>query len=234
MNASLRFALVSLLLVILCIGGLVGFTQYITQNGFPTDIQSLNFYIISAIGAVVLWLLLQFAGRGLAQQVRASLPTPPAESAVVTQPKPEPKPAPPPVKAEPQVDIAKVTEAGALQMLAILQRKGRLIDFLQEDLTPFSDDQVGAAARTVHSGCKEALSESLNLEPIFTEAEGDTVTVDAGFDAHSIRLSGNVSGEPPFSGALRHRGWRAQAVNLPQRTSGTGGEEIIAAAEIEI
>ena len=94
-------------------------------------------------------------------------------------------------------------------MLAILQRQGRLIDFLQEDLAPFEDAQIGAAVRSVHAGCKQALDEHIQLEAIYPEAEGSVVSVPSGFDAYAIRLSGNVSGEPPFTGTLRHRGWRA-------------------------
>src|SRR5207253_6846543 len=35
----------------------------------------------------------------------------------------------------------------AVQLLAILQREGRLLDFLQEDVDGYADAQIGAAVR---------------------------------------------------------------------------------------
>ena len=128
----------------------------------------------------------------------------------------------------------KGLENGAIQMLAILQRQGRLVDFLQEDLTPYEDAQIGAAVRSVHAGCRQALDDHIQLEPIYSEAEGATVTVQPGFDAYAIRLSGNISGEPPFNGTLQHRGWRANSVDLPTQMAATSDANIIAAADIEI
>jgi hypothetical protein len=117
-------------------------------------------------------------------------------------------------------------------MLAILQRKGRLIDFLQENLSGYDDAQIGAAVRTIHAGCREALLEHVTLEPIYSENEGSQVTVDAGFDANAVRLVGNVTGEPPFRGTLVHRGWRVAKLALPRQTSDK--EKVIAPAEVEI
>jgi hypothetical protein len=120
----------------------------------------------------------------------------------------------------------------AVQMLSALQREGRLIDFLQEDLTAYDDGQIGAAVRTIHSGCKQALKEYLDLRPVYQETEGNTVTVPAGFDARAVRLTGNVTGHPPFRGILRHRGWKVDRLRLPS------GEEknewILAPAEVEV
>src|SRR5947208_14830319 len=99
---------------------------------------------------------------------------------------------------------APVNPAQALHLLSLLQREGRLIDFCEEDLTGFSDAQVGAAARTVHDGCRKALREAIALAPVRSEPEGSPVTVPPGFDAQAVRLTGNVSGNPPFSGVLRH------------------------------
>jgi len=106
-------------------------------------------------------------------------------------------------------------------VLAVLQREGRLIDFCEEDLAGFSDAQIGAAARTVHDGCRKALRSFLALEPVRAEAEGATVEVPAGFDPRAVRLTGNVAGRPPFRGVLRHHGWRA-------------GKTVIAPAEVEL
>ena len=111
--------------------------------------------------------------------------------------------------------------AEPLQLLAILQREGRLIDFCEEELAGFSDAQIGAAARTVHDGCRKALHSMITLEPVRTEAEGASVELPAGFDPRSVRLTGNVVGKPPFKGVLKHHGWRA-------------AEVVIAPAEVEL
>ncbi len=136
--------------------------------------------------------------------------------------------------ALPQQAPAPPSEASAIQILSILQRKGRLIDFLQEDLSAYQDEQIGAAVRTIHEGCKQALAEYIDLEPIFTEEEGSPITVEPGFDAHAIRLTGNIVGDPPFKGALRHRGWRVVRLDLPKQTPAQQKQRIVAAAEVEI
>ncbi len=124
-------------------------------------------------------------------------------------------------------------EAGALHVLALLQREGRLVDFLQEDIAGAGDADVGAAARVVHSGCKKALTQYFVLEPVRAEAEGAGVVVDKGFDPQQIRLSGNVAGEPPFKGTLAHAGWRAKDVKLPERPPSVDAR-VVAPAEVEI
>jgi hypothetical protein len=129
---------------------------------------------------------------------------------------------------------AKYLQNASLQTLVVLQRKGRLVDFLQENLSEYDDAQIGAAVRSIHSGCKETLSKYIDLKPIFTDEEGKEVTVDQGFDSRAIQLTGNVKGNPPFKGILRHRGWRAVKVQIPQLTSQEEGNNILAPAEIEI
>ncbi|MBI1947559.1 MAG: DUF2760 domain-containing protein [Deltaproteobacteria bacterium] len=124
-------------------------------------------------------------------------------------------------------------EAGALHVLALLQRDGRLVDFLQEDIAGAGDADVGAAARVVHTGCRKALQQYFVLEPVRAEAEGAGVVVDKGFDANQIRLSGNVGGEPPFKGKLAHAGWRAKDVKLPDRPASVDAR-VVAPAEVEI
>lgn len=124
-------------------------------------------------------------------------------------------------------------EAGALLILSILQRDGRLIDFLHEDVTSFADGEVGAAARVVHAGCKKALAQYVTFAPVRTEAEGAAVVVEKGFDPAQIRLAGNVTGEPPFKGKLAHAGWKATDVRLPERSPSVDGR-VVAPAEVEI
>lgn len=124
-------------------------------------------------------------------------------------------------------------ETGALLLLTLLQRDGRLIDFLHEDVAGFPDADVGAAARVVHSGCKKAIAQYFTFAPVRTESEGAAITVEKGFDPSQIRLAGNVSGEPPFKGKLAHQGWKATDVRLPERPPSIDAR-VVAPAEVEI
>jgi Domain of unknown function (DUF2760) len=124
-------------------------------------------------------------------------------------------------------------EDGAVLMLAVLQREGRLVDFLMEDLGTYSDAQIGAAVRDVHANCRRALVTALDLEPVLDGAEDQAVSVPAGFDPASVKLVGRVIGSGPFTGMLRHRGWRSSRVQLPA-LGAAGTRQIVAPAEIEI
>lgn len=144
----------------------------------------------------------------------------------------------PPKSAEeaPRKKEIVLREAGpeaALQLLALLQREGRFIDFLEEDVSGFSDAQIGAAARVVHDGCRKALREHVPVSPVRSEDEGARVELEKGFDAARVRITGNVSGEPPFRGTLAHRGWKAGEVKLPKMTEGHDAS-ILAPAEVEV
>ncbi|MBF0317227.1 MAG: DUF2760 domain-containing protein [Nitrospirae bacterium] len=127
--------------------------------------------------------------------------------------------------------VARTITAKVAQVLAIFQKKGRLIDFLQEDISAFDDNQVGHAIRSIHKECKEAMTEYLSLEPIRKESEGSEITVEIGFDPSAIRITGNVSGDPPFKGILRHNGWRLAGTRLPEQNQNL---VVIEPAEIEI
>ena len=123
--------------------------------------------------------------------------------------------------------------ASALAVLAMLQREGRLIDFLQEEVAPFSDSDVGAAARIVHEGCRKVVRQYLTLDPVLKEDEGASVTVPAGFDAERIRLTGNVAGAGPFKGVVKHHGWVAREVKLPTLAESLD-PRVISPAEVEL
>jgi hypothetical protein len=125
------------------------------------------------------------------------------------------------------------SHAPALRLLSLLQQEGRFIDFLEEDIDTYSDTQIGAAVRSIHAGCRKALSERIELKRIFAAEDGSEVVVEPGFDPAAVRLTGNVSGTPPFRGTLQHGGWRAAKVALPQAV-GEGDPTIIAPAEVEI
>jgi Domain of unknown function (DUF2760) len=121
----------------------------------------------------------------------------------------------------------------AVQMLALFQRDGRLIDFLAENVSSYPDVQLGAAVRTIHDACRQVLDQYVKLEPILDSEEDQPVTVQAGFDPAAIKLIGNVTGEPPVRGLLRHRGWRVKQVNLPPLPQASG-RMVVAPAEVEI
>jgi hypothetical protein len=123
--------------------------------------------------------------------------------------------------------------AAALQLLGLLQQDGRFIDFIQEDIAGFSDAEIGAAARVVHEGCRKVLREHFTLEAVRGEPEGTHVTLEPGFDAAALRLTGNVVGDPPFTGTLTHKGWVAMETKLPKLAT-SHNVNILAPAEVEL
>jgi hypothetical protein len=142
--------------------------------------------------------------------------TSPAKSAAA------PKPAAPAVK----------TSDGALQLLAILQRDSRLVDFVMEDITSYSDDQVGAAVRELHDQCRDSIARYVTLQPVIDGVEGTPVKAPSS-DPNLVKFVGNVPATPPPGGTLRHKGWRAAKVELPALAAKQDAN-IIAPAEIEI
>ena len=165
-----------------------------------------------------------------ATPVPAPMPVAPAATPVPA-PMPVASTPPPPVAASTPPAVQPQTEA--LHVLELLQRDGRLIDFLSESLEGFSDSEIGAAARTVHAGCRKTLDAYVELEPVYREAEGANVTVAPGFDPNAVRLTGNVMGEPPFKGSLRHHGWRAMKAAFPPPAQAKD-PRILAPAEVEL
>ncbi len=121
----------------------------------------------------------------------------------------------------------------AVQILALLQRDGRLIDFLAENIAPYPDEQLGAAVRSIHETCRKVLDQYIKLEPVMNAEEDQPVTVESGFDPATIKLIGNVAGSPPVRGTLRHKGWRVKQVSLPPLPQGAG-RMVVAPAEVEI
>lgn len=159
---------------------------------------------------------------------KPALPPPPVEDAKPTK-KDKEKDKP----AKKEVVLREAGPEAALQLLALLQREGRFVDFVEEDMSSFSDAEIGGAARVVHDGCKKALAEHFPLEPVRSESEGAQVTLEKGFDASRVRLTGNVAGDPPYRGTLAHRGWRVSEVRLPKMAEGHDAK-IIAPAEVEL
>ena len=214
MQGKQAFA-IQTLVVALVLNGILLAVVFFVESAFAT-------FGIGLLITLLLWFGVQTIGK------RFIGGAPGAEAPAVTSK--EPAALPPQPKAPP----APPSEASAIQILSILQRKGRLIDFLQEDLSAYQDAQIGAAVRQIHQDSKEALAEYVTLEPIYEEEEGSPITVAPGFDANAIRLTGNITGDPPFKGALRHRGWRVAQVDLPKQTPAQQKERIVAAAEVEV
>lgn len=145
------------------------------------------------------------------------------------------------VEVRVEVPVEKIVEktvtapshTAALQLLGLLQREARFVDFVQEDTANYSDADIGAAARVVHEGCRKVLREHFTLAPVRSEAEGSRVTLAPGFDATAVRLTGNVIGQAPFTGTLGHRGWLVTEARLPQLTDDKAAA-VLAQAEVEL
>ncbi|MFM8331540.1 MAG: DUF2760 domain-containing protein [Candidatus Methylumidiphilus sp.] len=175
-----------------------------------------------------------------APQVPAPLPAPvpaPEKPAAIKPAPVEVKPveAPAPIvqiKTE-TVVLREATPDAALQLLGLLQKEARFLDFTQENMGDYSDSEIGAVARVVHEGCCKVLKQNFELAPVRTEEEGKRITLAKGYDAASVRITGNIVGVAPFTGTLIHRGWKATEVKLPKITEGHDAT-IIAAAEVEL
>lgn len=131
------------------------------------------------------------------------------------------------------VILKEATADAALQLLGLLQKEARFIDFIKEDIASYSDADIGVAARVVHEGCNKAMNEHFTLDIVRSEQEGSKVTLAKGFDAAEVRLTGNIVGQAPFTGTLVHKGWQVTDVNLPKLTKDHNAK-IVAAAEVEI
>jgi hypothetical protein len=158
-----------------------------------------------------------------------------ARVAGLSGPELPPAPKPPTPAAEPKVVekiVEKATPGAALQLLGLLQREGRLVDFIEQDIVAFSDADVGVAARVVHEGCRKALHGHVELEAIRREEEGAKLVVET-LDGGAVKLTGNVQGAAPFKGTLRHKGWRAKKITLPEIVEGHD-PSVLAPAEVEL
>jgi hypothetical protein len=202
----------------------------------PQEAHAPSFFLRLAMAFVLFWrvLLRPEVARALLPVYRGADALPPPGGAPEAAPRPAAPapvalPAPAPVREVPP----EVRHASGLQVLAMLQREGRLVDFLQEEVAPFSNEEVGAAARIVHEGCRKVLRQLVDLEPVLPESEGARVTVPAGFDANRIGLTGNVAGQPPFQGTLKHPGWAVRSLRFPT-ISETLDARILARAEVEL
>jgi len=195
---------------------------------------------MSRIGLAFSCFFRLIAGKKLPAAAAAFLPEAPALPAPALAP-PAPKavektaesPRDVPPAARAKVDVAAHQREGALALLALLQREGRFVDFLREPVDDYGDADIGAAVRDIHRSCRKVLDEHFRLEPVMPGPEEAQVTVPRGFDPSEIRLIGEARGEPPFSGILRHHGWRAISTTLPILADGVD-RTVVAPAEVDV
>jgi hypothetical protein len=187
--------------------------------------------VLTLVGVGVLYFVVLLAAAGgdtrrvrLSSRARWRVVTDPAFAAQVEQ-----LLIPPP----PREEVPPKPSGAPLRMLTLLQREGRLVDFLLEDIQGYGNEQIGAAVRDIHRQCQHALKEHLVLVPVLPDTEGATVEVPAGFDPSAIRLTGNVTGQPPFRGALTHHGWRVTEIKLAPPPEAQD-EFVIQPAEVEL
>jgi hypothetical protein len=204
-------ALAAILLVILN-----GLLLLPATSGYTVPIAGL------ALALAILVLVFVFIGG------KGGAPTPPVQVAA-----PVPAPAPAPVPIQPPAPATNRAEAEIVAFLGLLQEKGRLVDFLMDDVTPYEDAEVGAAARVIHQGCRQVLQEYFKISAVSEAQEGTEVTVPAGYYPDQFRLVGKLTGEPPFTGTLLHKGWKTELVKLP-RIVVTERLPAIAPAEVEL
>lgn len=131
------------------------------------------------------------------------------------------------------VKQVETSDQSHLRLLHYLQQSGRLIDFFKEDIGAFNDAQVGAAVRKIHQDCAQIIEELVTIRPLKDEQEGTTIQIPKGYNPSEIKVVGKVKGEPPFTGILVHRGWKAQKRSLPKK-SGEQALEVICPAEVEV
>jgi hypothetical protein len=135
---------------------------------------------------------------------------------------------------EPVIEKEVAKRSDAVQIIALLQREGRLIDFLKEPIDTYNDAQIGAAVRDIHRDCASVLERVFEVKPLVDKEEGTLMTIVPGFNPEQFRLTGNVSGNPPYDGHLRHHGWKVSRVELPVWSGGDESIDIVAPAEVEL
>jgi hypothetical protein len=178
---------------------------------------------IAAIGLLLALLVVALSFRG---NFRSSPIDKPVQATVSPPPSTTVQPPPPAVNQ---------AEAEVVAFVGLLQEKGRLVDFLMEELTSYEDAQVGAAARVIHQGCRQVLQEHFKISAVSGAEEGSQVTVPAGYFADEFRIVGKLSGDPPFTGKLIHKGWKTESVKLPRIVQTQGKRlPVIAPAEVEL
>jgi len=207
----------------------------------PTTLDLWHVYLIAAVLALALILIIVLLSMVIGMARRA-------KQAPVEMTKTVEVPSEPEIKiVEKVIEVEKIVQApapepivlkestpdAALQLLGLLQKEARFIDFIKEDISAYNDADIGVAARVVHEGCNKAVNEYFTLDTVRTDSEGSKVTLAKGFDASEVRLTGNIVGQAPFTGTLIHKGWKVTNIRLPKLTEGHNAS-IVAAAEVEL
>jgi hypothetical protein len=207
----------------------------------PTTLDLWHVYLISAVLLLAVILIVVLLAMVVSMARRTKQPVETVEKIVEVAAEPEIKivekivevekivqaPAPDPVV------LKEATPDAALQLLGLLQKEARFIDFIKEDVAAYNDADIGIAARVVHEGCNKAIDEYFTLDTVRSDREGSKVTLAKGFDASKVRLTGNIVGEAPFTGTLIHKGWQVTDIRLPKLTEGHNAK-IVATAEVEL
>jgi uncharacterized protein DUF2760 len=211
----------------------------------PTTLDLWHVYLAGAVALLSLILIILLLAMVISLARGRKKAVAPIVAPVAPAPAPAPKPEVKivekiveveklvPAPAPEPVVLKEATPDAALQLLGLLQKEARFIDFIKEDISAYGDADIGIAARVVHEGCNKAINEHFSLAPVRGEQEGTKVTLQKGFDAASVRLTGNIVGAAPFTGTLVHKGWKVTDIRLPKLTQGHNAQ-IVAPAEVEL
>ncbi len=210
-----------------CVNAATGAILYFHQEFL--NVNSWEGWVLGA-GPMGVWIIFALTLQALVKEGPAKEEE---EETVDKEAEAEKAPEEVPLPEEESAEELYPKEIAVVQLLGLLQREGRLLDFLQEDIEPYDDAQIGAAVRQVHRGCRAALNDALGLKPVLDAPEGSQVEIEEDFDPTKIRLIGNIHGSPPYKGVIRHSGWRFTKINLPKWT-GKDRTDILAPAEVEI
>ncbi len=201
--------------------------EFIRELTYYKQLAEIYFLPISGgfffIFTIIFWLFLRIANAGLFKKAQKSIPIEKKKRSADV-----------PVDSKKfEKETMEQNQRLFLYLLSLLQREGRLLDFFSENLDLYEDDQIGAAVRSIHQNCKKVIDKNLSPRPVVDKDEGEEITVEPNFDPNAIKLTGNVIGDPPFKGVLRHKGWQTQKLELPTLSPGQDSK-IIAPAEVEI
>jgi len=216
-------------------------TYTIDLSLMPTTLDLWHVYLLAAVLVLSIILIIVLLSMVIGMARRAKQPAVEVLKTVEVPSEPEIK------VVEKIVEVEKIVQTpapepivlkesspdAALQLLGLLQKEARFIDFIKEDIAAYSDADIGVAARVVHEGCNKAINEHFTLDTVRTDQEGSKVTLTEGFNASEVRLTGNIVGKAPFNGTLIHKGWQVTNIRLPKLTAGHNAN-IIAAAEVEL
>jgi len=216
-------------------------TYTIDLSLMPTTLDLWHVYLLAAVLVLSIILIIVLLSMVMGMARRAKQPAVEVLKTVEVPSEPEIK------VVEKIVEVEKIVQTpapepivlkesspdAALQLLGLLQKEARFIDFIKEDIAAYSDADIGVAARVVHEGCNKAINEHFTLDTVRTDQEGSKVTLTEGFNASEVRLTGNIVGKAPFNGTLIHKGWQVTNIRLPKLTAGHNAN-IIAAAEVEL